>query len=531
MKLFHCFLLVLSFVLAHTAFAQDGVGVALEYDTMTVFTVTAGTTVPFALVARDEALRAIEDWDHTGEDLVLTVSGSHAETDSSTRSWNDQPQAFTWLKLLLNDSLLTIDSSFIDNPEVRLYCTIPRRAFTLGRATLTFTQSGVDKDIILSIAPRRSHLAQQSPLITVLHAPHDNYLVEITSPTQGPDKVFLLRRYEIVVLPRDRYLNWISDETIGTRFTARFPDEFDKNPGGSDVFSGQVFIRGMTNYYIASRIRRMDFHGEERQRILLYNADDSTHYGETNLFQVLDHAPNPFSLRAPLDQSELYLMRADDLEQFTWTRTLPPDPYTDIQISRFNPVKYSDDVTYRIRLLDQASLTRSVEFASDNDGKDTSRTFTHKQLGEIIDQLSQLPNTRNVELVWYVEATDGLYVTESTPPYNDMQDRPGYRLRLTRDIGDAVPELNARGFYLHQNYPNPFNPSTQMQIELPHSGYCRMRVFNLIGEEVAVLHDGILEAGKHSFAFEGSGLPSGVYTYRLETEGATLARSMLLLRK
>jgi hypothetical protein len=434
------------------------------------------------------------------------------------------------MNLSLNDSTLTIDSSSIEPRLVLLYYTIPRHAFSLGRATLTFTQSRVDEDIILSITPRRSRLTQQSPPITVIHGPHDNYLVDITSPTQGPDKVFLLRHYEVVVLPRDRYLNGIHYQTIGTRFTARFPDEFDKNPGGSDVFSGQVFIRGMTNYFISSRIRRMDSEGEERQRILVYNADDSTHYGESDLYQILDHAPNPFALLTPLDLTEWHMLRLDDEEKFTWTRTVPQDPYTDIQISVFNPATYSDDVTYRLLMFDAASLTRSLQFDSDKDGKDTSRTFTHRQLGEIIDQFSPVPNSRSVETVWFVMATDGLYETESTPPYNDIQGRPGYRLMLTRDMGDAVPGLDARGLSLHQNYPNPFNPSTAMQIELPYSGYCRMLVFNFMGESVAVLHEGFLEAGQHSFVFEGSGLPSGVYTYRLETDGATLARRMLLLR-
>ena len=95
---------------------------------------------------------------------------------------------------------------------------------------------------------------------------------------------------------------------------------------------------------------------------------------------------------------------------------------------------------------------------------------------------------------------------------------------------DAEPLPDTPALSLHPNYPNPFNPATVIPVMLQTAGYCRLKVLDLMGKVVALLHDGFLEAGPHRFSFDGSGLPSGVYSYRLESNGETRTRSMLLLR-
>jgi hypothetical protein len=363
-----------------------------------------------------------------------------------------------------------------------------------------------------------------------------NYLVDITGATGNPDEVYLLRRYELVVSPRDRYLNVVSDRTIRTRFTARFPGEFDQNqPGLSDIFAGEVFIKGTTNYFLASRIRRIDSKNEERQWVEAYASIDNQINGRTDPYQILDHAPNPFALQTPLDQTELKLMRSTDQEQFTWVKAAPQDPYTNIQISRFDPAVFSDEVRYQIRFLDAASLTRAVEFDSDNNGKVETFTSNHGQLAGIIDQISGLPTTKSQDVVWYVEATDGLYVTESTPPNNDPQSRPGYRLKLTKDgilgIGDVAPAA----FALSQNYPNPFNPSTMISYALPKSTQVSVVVYDLLGNKVKTLVNESADAGSYDVVWNatndlGVQVPSGNYILKMVAGDFTQTRKMTLLK-
>ncbi len=83
---------------------------------------------------------------------------------------------------------------------------------------------------------------------------------------------------------------------------------------------------------------------------------------------------------------------------------------------------------------------------------------------------------------------------------------------------------------LKPNHPNPFNPSTTIQYILPEAGPARLAVYNLLGEEVAVLQDGRQSAGIHELHFDGAALPSGVYIYRLQAAGVTQTRSMHLVK-
>lgn len=74
-------------------------------------------------------------------------------------------------------------------------------------------------------------------------------------------------------------------------------------------------------------------------------------------------------------------------------------------------------------------------------------------------------------------------------------------------------------FSLNQNYPNPFNPSTKIGFSIPEKANVKMSVFNMLGEEVAVLLNSDLEAGVHSFDFNAAGLQSGIYVYSVQATG------------
>jgi hypothetical protein len=71
-------------------------------------------------------------------------------------------------------------------------------------------------------------------------------------------------------------------------------------------------------------------------------------------------------------------------------------------------------------------------------------------------------------------------------------------------------------FILEQNFPNPFNPSTTIQFSIADPRFTILRVYDLLGREVAVLVDERKEAGVHAATFDGTGFSSGVYFYRMQ---------------
>jgi hypothetical protein len=97
---------------------------------------------------------------------------------------------------------------------------------------------------------------------------------------------------------------------------------------------------------------------------------------------------------------------------------------------------------------------------------------------------------------------------------------------------DAVDEkqtLPSR-LSLHQNHPNPFNPSTTISFDLPTQSVVTLKIFNVLGQEVATLVDGKVDAGRHQEQWNAGRLASGVYFYRLQAGKFIENRKMILLR-
>ena len=98
--------------------------------------------------------------------------------------------------------------------------------------------------------------------------------------------------------------------------------------------------------------------------------------------------------------------------------------------------------------------------------------------------------------------------------------------RVPNGVTDAA---NLR-FALSQNYPNPFNPTTVISYELPQFSHVSLRVFDVLGRELAVLVNGFEEPGRKKVEFRGAHLKSGVYFYRLEAGSSTETRRSVLLK-
>jgi choice-of-anchor A domain-containing protein/uncharacterized repeat protein (TIGR01451 family) len=85
-------------------------------------------------------------------------------------------------------------------------------------------------------------------------------------------------------------------------------------------------------------------------------------------------------------------------------------------------------------------------------------------------------------------------------------------------------------FELSQNYPNPFNPSTTIQFVVPDAGKYILKVYNMLGQEVATLVDNDLSSGIHKVNFDANNLSSGIYVYKLVGNKVNLSKKMILMK-
>ena len=101
--------------------------------------------------------------------------------------------------------------------------------------------------------------------------------------------------------------------------------------------------------------------------------------------------------------------------------------------------------------------------------------------------------------------------------------------------GDQIETVEERaeipkGFTLSQNYPNPFNPSTQIEYTVPSTGRVSLKVYDLMGREVATLYEGTRQPGNFVANFDGSALSSGMYVCRLSSGATSLSRKLVLVK-
>jgi hypothetical protein len=99
-------------------------------------------------------------------------------------------------------------------------------------------------------------------------------------------------------------------------------------------------------------------------------------------------------------------------------------------------------------------------------------------------------------------------------------------------LTDVPPggETSPNGFALSQNYPNPFNPTTSIRLTIVNRQWTIVRVFDLLGREVATLVNEVKDPGTYTVRFDGAHLSSGVYICRLQSGGSSQSRRMTLVK-
>jgi len=93
-----------------------------------------------------------------------------------------------------------------------------------------------------------------------------------------------------------------------------------------------------------------------------------------------------------------------------------------------------------------------------------------------------------------------------------------------------LPNSFPSDFVLEQNYPNPFNPATNVRFSLPEANQVMLRVYDLLGQEVATLANQFMNAGTFEISFDASDLPTGIYTYSLTAGKLQSVKKMIYLK-
>ena len=192
---------------------------------------------------------------------------------------------------------------------------------------------------------------------------------------------------------------------------------------------------------------------------------------------------------------------------------------------------YDEDPGFDAALVDAASdsMARFVRSVWENGGDGTgSRPFVYAA--------NPINAYEGVASDWAVNqgypVRENLRYTNSTlltadngKPLGDLNWFTEYDTDV-RKISSTVPD----DFSLGQNYPNPFNPMTNIKYSLKKNTHVTLKVFNMMGQEVATLVNKAQNAGEYVVDFDASNLASGVYMYRLETEKYSMSKKMLLMR-
>ncbi len=97
-------------------------------------------------------------------------------------------------------------------------------------------------------------------------------------------------------------------------------------------------------------------------------------------------------------------------------------------------------------------------------------------------------------------------------------------------VDDGFSQLHPKNFKLFQNFPNPFNPTTTIEYSIPEASFVVLKIYDILGGEVASLVKENKSSGKHSVKFNASNLPSGIYFYRIVSGNFTATKKLILLK-
>ncbi|CUU08293.1 Por secretion system C-terminal sorting domain-containing protein [Candidatus Kryptobacter tengchongensis] len=210
------------------------------------------------------------------------------------------------------------------------------------------------------------------------------------------------------------------------------------------------------------------------------------------------------NLISPADRQTFGIVHDSAIITFTWSKpydpNIPPDTIRHVifkisSLPNFTTILYSDTLS----------------------PADTTISIYHY----IFRAMFPL-NIDTIDVFWAIFPFDGEGYGKSET----------YKIKLIKRPTPVVEQSNEipSDYYLAQNYPNPFNSATTLEFGLPKESYVKLSIYNIIGQEIKILIDEVMNAGKYKINFDADKFSSGVYFYVLKTNDRILKRKMVLIK-
>jgi photosystem II stability/assembly factor-like uncharacterized protein len=197
-----------------------------------------------------------------------------------------------------------------------------------------------------------------------------------------------------------------------------------------------------------------------------------------------------------------------------------------------------------LKTMDAGNTWSQVIFDTYSDSLLWSVRFINSSTGYITGDGSNIAKTTNGGINWYNQTCpvpgqvirNSFFINNDTGYICAYNGTIGSIILKTTDGGEEVTAVNQnvnevpREYTLLQNYPNPFNPNTVIKYTLPKKTHVKLSVFDVLGEEVAVLANEVKQAGRYEEKFDASRFASGTYFYKLTAGDFTQTKKMMLVK-
>lgn len=213
--------------------------------------------------------------------------------------------------------------------------------------------------------------------------------------------------------------------------------------------------------------------------------------------------------------------------------------YFDIMNVHF--YRYEDTPVQKVKsVLDQYGKSALVWVTETNNWRSLLPNNTEQRAADSLSSWLDYLRSLGPEKIFWFSLTNfyGWGSPDSTvwglfnkPSYTPTSVYSAYKNYISKITGIEQQEtLLPSQFILYQNYPNPFNPTTTIRFYIPRHSHVTLKVFDVLGREVATLIDGELNAGEHSVVFDAKDLSSGIYFIRLKTGEHTQTNKAIVVK-